>query len=96
MEANAEDKQLEVYLKRSAYTDLPGLVFEAEMPGTTEEEQNESPTGPGGEEEKEEEEEPSEPDEKQVEEDDYNTFGKLIIDKIWEHFKQVNPSCQEE
>ena len=52
VEANAEDKQIEVYLKRSAYTDLPGLVFEAEMPGTVEEEQHDSPTGPGGEKKK--------------------------------------------
>ena len=59
VEANAEDKQLEVYLKRSAYTDLPGLVFEAEMPGTVKHDQGQSPERPGGEaeEEKAEEEE---------------------------------------
>ena len=46
VESNAEDKQLEVYLKRSAYTDLPGLVFEAEMPGTVEKDQDQSPKRP--------------------------------------------------
>ena len=68
-------------------------MFEAEIPGTVEKDQDQSPKRPGGEERAEG---LSEPDEKQVEEEIDNTFGKLIIDKIWENFKQVNPSCQEE
>ena len=71
----------------SSYADLPGLVFEADMPGpVVEVEQCNSPKGPGG------DEGPKEKSDDQ----DFNTFGKLIIDKIWENFKEVNPSCQEE
>ena len=25
-----------------------------------------------------------------------NTFGRLIVDRIWDNFKELNPSCQEE
>ena len=49
VDANAEDKQLEVYTKKSSYKDLPGLVFEPEMPGSVVgEEELGSPDGPGG------------------------------------------------
>ena len=87
VQANAEDKQLEVYTKESSYADLPGLVYEADMPGpVVESEECDSPEGPGGDEEPKAE----------GEDQDFNTFGKLIIDKIWDKFKELNPSCQEE
>ena len=93
--ANSDDKQLDIWSKASEYEDLPGLsedTLEEKCAAMSAEVMQSSST-------------PaiavpevtanSESD-SDVSDGDSNTFGKLIIDRIWEKFKNLNATCQEE
>ena len=93
--ANSDDKQLEIWTKVSEYEDIPGLSEDtleekcAEMSADAMQSSSTpaiavpkvNATGD---------------DHSDVSDDDSNTFGKLIIDRIWDKLKEINPTCQEE
>ena len=93
--ANSDDKQLEIWTKMSEYEDVPGLSEDtleekcAEMSADAMQSSSTpaiavpkvNATGDNN---------------SDVSDDDSNTFGKLIIDRIWDKFKEINPTCQEE